>query len=67
VVLLRKVGYGFDAIQTVLAEVTAGNIEQAIRAAERRLQDLLEESQQCSATTAAVWSYIQEIRETSAF
>jgi DNA-binding transcriptional MerR regulator len=63
VALLRDVEYDFDVIQAVLAEVAVGNIEQAVRAAERRLQDLLEESQRCSATTAAVWNYIQEIRE----
>lgn len=60
IVLLREVGYDFDAIRAVLAEVAIGQIERAIRAAEQRHQDLLAESERGSAATAAAWHYFEE-------
>jgi len=61
IALLRRGGYGFDAIRPVVAELATGRPEQAAHAAERRLADLAEESRRCSAATSAFWTYIEEL------
>lgn len=58
VALLRKGGYGFDAIRPVLAELTTGAPDQAVSAAEQRLAELAEASRRCAAATAAFWDYV---------
>jgi DNA-binding transcriptional MerR regulator len=63
IVLLREVGYDFEAIHAVLTEVALGQMQQAVKAAERRRQVLLQESERCCATTSAVWSYLQEVKD----
>lgn len=63
VALLRDAGYGFAPIRGVLAEMAAGRPEQALAAAERRLADLTEASRRCSAATAALSTYLEELRQ----
>jgi DNA-binding transcriptional MerR regulator len=58
IALLRKAGYGFPAIRTVLTELAAGTPEQALAAAEQRLKELTEMSHRCMEATAALWVYI---------
>jgi DNA-binding transcriptional MerR regulator len=60
VVLLRNGGYGFEAIRSVLAELSAGAPEQALAAIESRRQELIVASRRCMAATAALWDYLQE-------
>lgn len=59
VALLRKAGYGFAAIETVLAELAAGRLDQALHAVERRLQEIAEASRRCWHATAALWVYVE--------
>ncbi len=65
VALLRRGGYGFEAIRTIVEELAAGTPEQAVRAAERRLAELMEASRRCSAATAALWEYVDHNSFTS--
>jgi DNA-binding transcriptional MerR regulator len=58
VALLRKTGYGFEAIRAVLAQMATGTPEEALKAAEHRLRELTEESRRCMAATAMLWDYI---------
>lgn len=60
IVLLRRGGYGFEAIRSVLAELSAGAPEQALAAIEARRQEVIAASQRCMAATAALWGYLQE-------
>lgn len=60
IALLRRGGYGFEAIRLVLAELATGRPEQVAHAAERRLAEVTEESRRCSAATAAFWTYIND-------
>jgi DNA-binding transcriptional MerR regulator len=60
VVLLRNGGYGFEAIRSVLAELSADKPEQALAALEGRRAELLAASQRCMAATAALWDYLQD-------
>lgn len=60
VVLLRKAGYGFKAIRTILEQLASGTPEQAITAAENRLKELAERSRRCVEATAALWAYLRE-------
>lgn len=57
IALLRRGGYGFEAIRPVLIALAAGSPEHAAHAAQRRLAELIEASQRCSAATAAFWEY----------
>lgn len=59
VALLRRGGYGFDAIRPVVAALAAGDPTRAIQAAQRRLAELIETSRRCSAATAAFWTYVE--------
>lgn len=60
IVLLRNGGYGFEAIRSVLAELSAGKPEQALAAIEGRREELIAASQRCMAATAALWGYLQD-------
>ena len=62
VVLLRKVGYNFETIRMVLAQLTTGSPEQALAAAEQRLAELQERSRACMEATATLWEYIKNTR-----
>lgn len=61
VVLLRKAGYNFDAIQIVLGQLATGTPEQILTAAEHRLKDLAEVSRRAVEATAILWQYAKEI------
>ena len=60
IVLLRNGGYGFEAIRSVLAELSAGAPEQALAAIEGRREELIAASHRCMAATAALWGYLQD-------
>jgi DNA-binding transcriptional MerR regulator len=60
IVLLRRGGYGFEAIRSVLAELSADAPEQALAAIEARRQEVIAASQRCMAATAALWAYLQD-------
>ena len=60
IVLLRNGGYGFEAIRSVLAELSAGAPEQALAAIEGRREELIAASRRCMAATAALWGYLQD-------
>jgi DNA-binding transcriptional MerR regulator len=60
IVLLRQGGYGFEAIRSVLAELSDDPPERALVAIEARRVELLSASQRCMAGTAAVWDYLQQ-------
>lgn len=60
IVLLRNGGYGFEAIRSVLAELSAGAPEQALAAIEGRREELIAASRRCMAATAALWDYLQD-------
>lgn len=61
VVILRKAGYTFDAIRTVLDELAGGRPSTALSAIERRREELQRASERCSRATAAFWSYVSEV------
>jgi len=63
VALLRKAGYGFETIRTVLVQLSAGIPEQALAAAENRLKELAQVSHQCFEATAALWKYVEAIAD----
>ncbi len=54
VVLLKEAGYDFDAIRSVLDELSAGQPESALRAVEGRRNELARASRACAAATAAL-------------
>lgn len=58
VVLLRKAGYDFATIRSVLERLRSGEPDQAVEAAERRLAELTESSRRHLAGTAALWHYL---------
>ena len=60
VVLLRNGGYGFEAIRSVLAELSAGAPEQALAAIEGRREEFIAASQRGMAATAALWGYLHD-------
>ncbi len=60
IVLLRKGGYGFRAIQSIFAELSVGTSEQALAAIEGRRQAIIAASQRCMEATAALWGYLQD-------
>jgi DNA-binding transcriptional MerR regulator len=60
VVLLRNGGYGFDAIRSVLTELSSGAPELALAAIEGRREELVAASRRCMAATAALWDYLQD-------
>ncbi|QBD81941.1 MerR family transcriptional regulator [Ktedonosporobacter rubrisoli] len=61
IVLLRKAGYNFEAIRAILAQLAAGTPEQALQAAEKRLQELAEMSRRCLEALAELWAYIKTL------
>ena len=59
-VLLRKGGYGIEAVRSVLTQLETGSPEHALKAAEERLQELSATSKRCMQATSALWAYIEE-------
>ena len=57
IVLLREMGYDFDAIRAVLDEMAAGRLERALEAVERRRSELARASRAAIEATVAFWSY----------
>jgi DNA-binding transcriptional MerR regulator len=57
VALLRQVGYRFDTIRVVLAELAQGKPEKALEAVERRREDLTRASRAGIEATVAFWGY----------
>jgi DNA-binding transcriptional MerR regulator len=62
VVLLRKAGYNFPIIKSVLTELEAGFVDRAVAAVEARLANLSVASRNCTASTAALWKYLGELQ-----
>ena len=60
IVLLRKGGYGIEAVKSVLTQLETGSPEHALKAAEERLEELAATSRCCMQATAALWSYVKE-------
>lgn len=58
IVLLRKANYSIEAVQHVINQLVIGSPEQALSAAENRLQDLTRVSQHCMQATAELWAYV---------
>ncbi|HYI25099.1 MAG TPA: MerR family transcriptional regulator [Thermomicrobiales bacterium] len=58
VVLLRRANYGFDAIRSVLDELSAGRPETTLGAIEQRRRDIAATSRLCAAALAALWACI---------
>jgi DNA-binding transcriptional MerR regulator len=61
-VLLREANYGFDAIHSVLDELSAGRPESSLRALEQRRKDIAAASERCARATAAIVAYVDEVR-----
>jgi DNA-binding transcriptional MerR regulator len=59
VVLLRRANYGFEAIRSVLDELSAGRQESTLAAIEQRRRDIAATSRRCAAALAAVWACIE--------
>ena len=60
VVLLREVGYDFDAIRTTLDELAAGQPERAIVAVQKRHAELARTSWACLAALASFREYVSQ-------
>jgi len=58
IAMLRKAGYGFDAIRVVLDELSSGNAGQAIAAAEHRLADQAGSARRLQGL-ALLWRYVE--------
>ncbi len=61
IVLLREMGYAFDAIRPVLDEMAAGRLERALEAVERRRTELSRASRAGVEATVAFWSYTSSV------
>jgi len=60
VVLLRRANYRFDAIRSVLDELSLGRPESSLRAVEQRRRDIATTSRACARATAALVAYLQD-------
>jgi DNA-binding transcriptional MerR regulator len=60
VVLLREAGYGFNVIHAVLDELTAGRLEKAIEAVEKRREELTRTSWVCIEALTSYQRYVRE-------
>jgi DNA-binding transcriptional MerR regulator len=59
-VLLREANYGFDAIHSVLDELSTGKPESSLRALELRRREIAVSSERCARATAAIVAYMDE-------
>jgi len=60
VVLLRRANYRFDAIRSVLDELSLDRPESSLRAVEQRRREIAAASRACAHATAALWNYVRE-------
>ncbi len=60
IVLLRKAKYSIETIRYVLDQLATDSPEQALKAAENRLQELTDLSYHCMQATAELWKYIAD-------
>ncbi len=60
IVLLRGASYGFDAIRSVLDELSEGKPGTSLRAVERRRGEIAATSRACARATVALMNYIAE-------
>ncbi len=63
VTLLRKTGYNLEATRTVLSQLATGALQQALQAAQQRLNDLAAASRRCAEATAAAWEYMVNLND----
>lgn len=61
VVLLRRANYRFEAIRSVLDELSRGKPESSLRAVEQRRREIAAASRACSEATATLWNYVQGV------
>jgi DNA-binding transcriptional MerR regulator len=60
IVLLRNASYEFEAIRSVLAELTSGRTASTLQAIEQRRQHIAAQSRACARATALLWEYLSE-------
>lgn len=60
VVLLRRANYRFEAIRSVLDELSFGKPESSLRAVDQRRREIAAASRACAHATAALWEYLRE-------
>ncbi len=60
VVLLRRANYRFDAIRSVLDELSRGKPESSLRAVEQRRAEIAATSRACARATVALMNYVAE-------
>ncbi len=60
VVLLRRANYRFEAIRSVLDELSAGKPESSLRAVDQRRREIAAASRACARSTALLWGYLAE-------
>jgi len=61
-VLLREANYGFDAILSVLDELSTGKQESSLRALEQRRREIAMSSERCARATSAIVAYMDAAR-----
>jgi len=59
VLLLRRANYRFDAIRSVLDELSLGKPESSLRAVDQRRREIAAASRACAEATAALWDYLR--------
>jgi len=59
VLLLRRANYRFDAIRSVLDELSLGKLESSLRAVDQRRREIAAASRACAEATAALWDYLR--------
>jgi Na+/phosphate symporter len=60
--LLRKANYNIETIRYVLDQLATDSPEQALKAAENRLQELTDISYRCMQATAELWRYVADMQ-----
>lgn len=58
VVLLRRANYRFEAIRSVLDELSDGKPESSLRAVDQRRREIAAASRACACATALLWNYV---------
>lgn len=59
VVLLRRAHYRFEAIRSVIDELSTGTPESSLRAVDQRRREIAAASRACAQATAALWDYLR--------
>lgn len=60
VALLRRANYRFEAIRSVLDELSSGKPESSLRAVDQRRREIAALSRACAQATATFWNYARE-------